>query len=204
MRNAKKLTLISSLILFLLFLGCKEKEHQTEEPTVKPPEQIITVKEAQVMFDNYTNRRVPLIQTYEDSINPKEKFDVARYGYYDYKTIKNYIAFIEQEAKKANVEISTLRFYFSNYPNDTNLKHPRQNSFFILPTTMVDGKEYGFSVLSDDRGNYKAELLKNNFIIEPPTITEEASFLPKISFFKEDVEQSLIINESNISPPPYN
>jgi len=207
----KNLTFIFTLA-FSLLLSCEEREHPPKETPVESPQQIITTKQAQLMFDNYTDRRVPIIQKYEDSINPKEQFDVARYGYYDYKTLKNYIEFIEQEAKKAQVDISTLRFYFSNYSNDSNVKYPRQNSFFIVPTTLAEGKDYGFSVLSDGNGNYKAELLKNNFLIQRTNkvglIKNErtktyASYKPILPFFAEDTT-SLILNESNVIPPPYN
>ncbi|MCK0156412.1 hypothetical protein MWU65_04435 [Cellulophaga sp. F20128] len=200
-----------STFVFSLLLSCEEREHPPKDTPVDPPKQIITTKQAQLMFDNYTDRRVPIIQKYEDSVVPKEQFDVARYGSYDYKTLKKYIEFIEQEAKKAQVDISTLRFYFANYSNDPKAKHPRQNSFFIVPTTNAEGKDYGFSVLSDGNGNYKAELLKNNFLLQPNTklgatkagrTKTYATYMPMLPFFAEDTT-SLILNESNIVPPPY-
>lgn len=208
----KNLTLSFSLALsFLLLFSCNESPSEPKETPVKPPQEIISTKQAQLLFDNYSNKRVPLIQKYEDSINPEKQFDVARYGYYDYKTLKTYMAFIEQEAKKANVDIATVRFYFSNYSDDPKVKHPGQNTFFMIPTTVVDGKDYGFSVLSDGQGNYKAGLLKNNFIIKQnqpigQTTGERtktfASFAPVLPYFYQDTT-SLIMNESNIVPPPY-
>lgn len=223
MKTPKNLTVFSLLLLlsFGLF-SCQDaiKKETTQEQVVKAPKQIISTKQAQEMFDNYTERRVPLIQKYEDSIAPNTKFDVGRYTYYDYKTIKDYIAYIEQEAANAKVDISTLRFYFSNYPNKKNfpdgseVNHPKQNSFFIVPTLNKDGKEYGFYTVSDGQGNSKAELLTKNFIIRKSEMMDnssgrtktEASLSP-FSFLKPVVlfqdETSLILNHSNTIPPPY-
>lgn len=203
----------------MLLIGCQEKPDKPREDIVKAPEQIISTKQAQELFDNYSHKRVPLIQKYEDSLNPEEKFDVARYGYYDYRTIKEYIAYIEQEAKHANVDISTIRFYFANYPDKfkdgESAKHPRQNSFFLVPTLKQDGKEFPFSVVSDGKENYRAKLLKDNFKLQEKGIgamlyernASNASFFPNFfnkpdTFFLDD-EVSLILNEINVVPPPY-
>ena len=150
MKRSGRFNLFSLLPISILFLafGCQEQSEKPKTESVKAPEQIISTNQAQELFDNYSSRRAPLIQKFEDSLNKESRFDVARYGYYDYKTIKKYIAYIEQEAEKAKVEISTLRFYFGNYPNKKQfadgrkVKHPRQNSFFIVPTLKKDGKEY--------------------------------------------------------------
>ena len=138
-----KKTLLSLLVLSTLlfsFNSCAEKmeKEKEEAPEVLAPTQIVQIEQAKEMYENYTDRRLPLIQNYEDSINGgKEKFDVARYVSYDYNTIKQYLAFIEQEAKKSNVEISGLRLYFSNYPdkpffdNKDSILHSRQNSVML-------------------------------------------------------------------------
>lgn len=221
MKKSRRSYLFSLMPLCILFIvGCQEKPHKPREESVKAPEQIISTEQAQELFDNYSHRRVPLIQKYEDSLNEDSKFDVARFGYYDYKTIKRYIAYIEQEAERANVEISTLRFYFGNYPDKfedgRSPKHPKQNSFFLVPTLKQDGKEFPFSVLSDGQGNYKAKLLSNNFKLTKDkkisgvfyrTKKSSASIFPNFfdkptTFFQDD-EESLILNESNMVPPPY-
>ncbi|MCL5245263.1 hypothetical protein M4I21_05555 [Cellulophaga sp. 20_2_10] len=200
---------ILSVSLLIITSSCNEQKKVHEElpepkKEVKPPAQLISTKKAQVLFDAYSERRAPLIQEYEDKLDPSTTFDVARYGYYDLETLKNYISFIEQEAKKANVKISNVRFYLANYPNNEEYKYPKQNTFFIAPTTIVDGKDYAFSVVRDGK-TYKPKLLKDNFIIKPfkQTTTKEASFFPKISFFNDDDEQSLILNETHMVPPPY-
>lgn len=208
MMTNKKKAFYSILTLALLTVtsSCNTPKKEQPEPiaAIKPPSEIISTDKAQTLFDSYSKRRATLIKGFEDTeVDPTSSFDVARYGYYNLKTLKNYIAFIEQEAKKANVEITNVRFYFGNYPKDSKYKHPRQNTFFIAPTTTVDGKDYPFSVITDGK-TYKPKILKGNFLLQPfkQTTTEEASIFPSISFFNDD-EQSLIINHSNMIPPPY-
>ena len=224
MKRSGRFNLFSLLPISILFLafGCQEQSEKPKTESVKAPEQIISTNQAQELFDNYSSRRAPLIQKFEDSLNKESRFDVARYGYYDYKTIKKYIAYIEQEAEKAKVEISTLRFYFGNYPNKQKfkdgraVKHPRQNSFFIVPTLKKDGKEFPFSVVSNGKENYNAKLLKNNFKIskskevgslfyhnEKSSASIFPNFFNKPANLLYDDEGSLILNEIGVVPPPY-
>lgn len=216
-------------ILVLLVSGITScKFNKEQEPTqlpepapVEAPDQIISLAQAKIMYDAYGERRVGLIEKFENEQSPDKKFDVARFGSYDYKTIKAYLSYIEQEAKKANVELSTLRFYFSNYPDQKNfengkeIKHPKQNSFFIIPTTK-DGKneDYAFYIQEDGMGVNTPVLLSDN--LNPikqdnkdskeglGSQKSEASLLPNLStkpMFAKD--KSLILNEANMIPPPY-
>ena len=240
MKNlAKKSSLKPLFILAILIglVGCGEQrakengegQHE-EDQEVKAPDQIISVDQAKKMFENYTKRRAPLIERYEDSINRYEKkskdtFDVARYTYYDYKTIKQYLAYIEQEAKLANVEISTLRFYFSNYPDKPNFEggrkivHPRQNSIFIMPTIKEDGKDFGFYTADGEPGKRKAVLLtyeldeysikgmgaqevgsEKSYATFVPNLSTSTSKGPSINFYGN---RSTILNEGGSAPPPH-
>lgn len=223
-KNFMKLFL-TSLIVFG-FLSCETKKDkkpviEQEVSEVSAPKQIVSVDQAKSMYDAYGERRVGLIEKFENEQSPGEKFDVARFGYYDYNTIKDYLAYIEQEAQKANVEISTLRFYFSNYPDKKTfedgreIKHPKQNSFFIIPTLKDnDNQEYGFYIREEDDGKNVPVLLTDNLDPKKETDSEmqqqnerksEASFLPSSApalFYAKN--KSLIMNESNMTPPPYN
>ncbi len=181
----KSVPLFLLVMILIGFSNCKPKMEEPKMEPVDAPSQIIEVSDAKTMYDRYGERRVPLIQRYEDSINrsgvndkmqqmPKgdrskaqmeeapAKFDVARYVYYDYATIKNYIAYIEQEAKAANVDISTLRFYFSNYSEDPKNVHPRQNSIMLSPTIKKGDRDYLFYI-GDLDGKAEAVLLNDAF-----------------------------------------
>lgn len=220
---------LMGLILLLSLNSCKEQARQEAESKetgeVRAPEQIISVAQAKTMFDQYSKRRAPLIQRYEDSITKGDKeFDVARYTYYDYKTIKQYLAYIEQEAEKAGVEIASLRFYFSNYPdqetfeNGKKVVHPRQNSIFLMPTVNSEGQDYGFFIQEGESGS---EVVLLNGQLEPytpegmglnrkGTYHNQAGFAPNlypVSFGAPaniQGDKSLILNEGNSAPPPYN
>ena len=228
MINVKKNRL--GFIVFVLAAfslnSCAEKKENVqdrEQTEVLAPNQIIPIAEAKGMYDNYSNRRVPLIQKYEDSINDnKEKFDVARYVSYDYETIKQYLAYIEQEAQKANVEISGLRFYFSNYPNEAffpgtkdSLKHPRQNSILLSPTLKRRDRDYLFYVEGDGEQG-QAVLLSDSFgeikgmgNVTESTKTSYASMLPSLNMTTTSStnlygRSSLTMNRGTGAPPPYN
>lgn len=208
--------------------SCAEKveKEKEEAPIVVAPAQIVPVDQAKSMYDNYSERRSPLIQRYEDSINGgEEKFDVARYVSYDYETIKQYLAFIEQEAERTNVEISGLRFYFSNYPNETyfpgskdSIVHPRQNSVMLSPTLKKGDRDYIFYIggtgeqeqavlLSDSFGEIGAKGLGNN---TNETGKSYASFLPSLNTLNSSTSAplfdggSLTMNRGGSAPPPYN
>lgn len=238
-------------LLFLILFGFSNCNPKVEEPAIEPvaaPKQIVEVSEAKDMYDRYGERRVPLIQRYEDSINrgttndkmqqmPKgdankaqmqaspAKFDVARYVYYDYATIKNYIAYIEQEAKAANVEISTLRLYFSNYsdaekfPDGSPVLHPRQNSIMLSPTIKKGKQDYLFYI-GENEGRAEAVLLNDAFgpvdtsgmgaassraeklyasFLFAPSETKTNNALPNYQNGK-----SLSMNRGGGVPPPYN
>ena len=151
---------------------------------------------------------------------------------YNYETVKQYMAFIEAEAAIANVEIGGLRFYFTNYPNaetfsdGTAIRYPRQNSFILLPTTEVDGKQQGFITRTTATGGRTVVLIKDWLQEQQDgapqgqqgqsgkgtkSIGAVGAFKPKflginammganLSFEGDDV--SLLLNESNLVPPP--
>lgn len=242
--------LIVLSIFVLSFNSCAEKMDKEEKVAseVIAPAQIVQIDQAKEMYENYTDRRVPLIQQFEDSINrhsntdkirrekKREKdmemskdgkpFDVARYVSYDYATIKQYLAFIEQEAKKANVEISGLRLYFSNYPkgpkfeNGDSIVHPRQNSIMLSPTLKKGDRDYLFYIggtqaeqqavlLSDSFGEVKAQGMGGNGNGDNKSY---ASFIPSLTNTTTNTTlnssfyagTSLTMNRGQGAPPPYN
>ncbi len=245
-------TFVLMLCISFLSINCKDQKSQNpddkpKQETVERPTQIIEVDVAREQYLTYEKRRVGLIQKYEDSIDgydekgqrPLEqngqqaqqdpndpngaRFDVARYVYWDYKTIKDYLKYIEQEAEAANIEISTLRFYFSNYPpNDKSAVHPRQNSIIITPTLHENNREYIFAIDDRDIKNLKPQLLSDSFVpIDAPQEKgmgqlngeEErsyASFLPFGSTTTNNLAtpymagRSVSMNRGTGAPPPHN
>ncbi|MFI8605594.1 hypothetical protein ACIGCP_14090 [Cellulophaga baltica] len=230
MKRKKNLGLL--FVAFSLLVSCNSEKKPTtpdtepahkelqEEKTkeVKAPEQIISITEAKQDYDNYTKKRAQLIEKIEDPLEDGSKFIASRYGDYDIETVKNYIAYVEQEAKEAGVKVETLRFYFSTYPDKKDfpdhkkVKHPRQNSFFILPTMKVDAMNMGFYIKDLGDGKKEAALIRDYPGIldskmgdtNKKTNKSYASFLTTTTsapiMFSD---QSLIMNKGNMGPPPY-
>ena len=227
MRNLTRLISCTICLFTLVLSSCGERSQEGQDvkkAEVKPPEQIISIEEAKSMYDNYTERRAGLIQHFEDSINIGRKdtaqFDVARYTYYDYKTIKQYLAYIEQEAAAAGVEISSLRFYYSNYPDQQNfangkpIVHPRQNSFFLIPALEVEGEQYAFTTVdTGEAGKKRAVLLTMDLEPYEPDGMGAIDYGPKrshagifslVSYTSPAYANgSTVLNEGNAAPPPF-
>ena len=205
-----------------------EKEYKT--PTKPPTANIISDKDAKRMYKRYTKRRVPMIRHYEDSILKKHKkkdtFDIARYVEWDFETIKKYIAYIEEEAKKSKVELSTLRVYFGNNPNKKKfrngqeVKHPHQNTVFFAPTAKKGNRNALFYLVHDNDGPKKTIFLEDDLSVsqklnglgnvDSSEKNNTASLLPS---FKSTTKKRpkmfldttfLNLNRGGSSPPPYN
>jgi len=221
-KSAARVLLLAFSFLFLTNCEDKPNPNNNNNAEIKAPAQIVPLQEAKVLYKTYEKRRVPLIQRYEDSINAKKidkKFDVARYVQYDYAVIKQYMDYIEQEAKAAKVDISTLRIYFSNYPvGDDSVKHPRQNSVMLSPTINQKGNEYLFYINDSIREAPKAVLLNWDFgplnntqmgALTPKVNVSQASVLPNLANSKSTTTKapfnggkSLTLNRGNSAPPP--
>ncbi|MFS4456105.1 hypothetical protein [Maribacter sp. 2304DJ31-5] len=225
---------ILGISLFIGFINCKERstDQHGKNNEVVAPAQIIPIAQAESFYDNYTKRRVKLIEKYEDSINnskthdqknqmidavkPKDSFIAARYVSYDYKTIKQYMDYVEQEAKKANVDITSLRFYFSNYPNKEKfdngdkIRHPRQNSIMISPALEKNGNEFLFYIANLAGQQNEAVLLSDDFqdldkgtgnTSSENKSAAYASFIPVIAKPVQHNKLSLTMNRGNGFPP---
>ncbi|MAU72082.1 MAG: hypothetical protein CML04_08300 [Pseudozobellia sp.] len=201
---------------------------------------IILPEQARKLYLNYEKRRVSLIQDYEDEIDKRNadkeqkvpktdnqksnnandkdpngaRFDVARYVYYDYEDLKKYMAYIENEAKLAGEELSTLRFYFANYPDQDKFPdgkevvHRRQNSIMMSPTVKRNDKDYIFYTDDAGEGKRRIVLLKNDFQPEgnknqDTNSKSEASLAPSFSSAPIYAPKSTTKNEGNSAPPPY-
>jgi len=208
MKNYQK----AAIALFgttLLFLGACQEESKKEEPTdpkqeeVLPPEGIISLEESKSLYDNYTKNRIGMIEEYEAERSPDKKHTPARFTSFTYDQIKDYMAYVEQEAEEAGVKVASLRLYFANYPDKPDFPdgkkvvHPRQNSIFIVPTTVIEGKEYGFYIGADGKAKKIADAVGAS---NAKAGTAKASFAPNP--FQNDGE-SLNLNHGNSGPPPY-
>lgn len=203
------LKLIYFFLVVLFLVSCQEKKttkQETPEVTniVDPPKQIISNAEAKELFDDYSKEVVPLLENEENTKH------TTRFVEYDYKTLKNYIAYIEQEAKQAeDTEIKSLRFYFGKYPNK---KKKKRNTMFMVPTTQFKGVDYnqGFYIAIDSKGNKTATAINNKVnstgtkvgTTKNSTQKNYASVLPTTNNYLPPSSKSLTMNKGGSGPPP--
>ena len=207
----KTLKAISGIAMAtLLFMGaCQEKpqksrdEQPMEPKVVDAPKQIISLADADSLFVNYEKRRAGIISKFEMGLQDDDAkpFVPTQFVSVDIDVLKQYIAFVEQEAVKGGTKTDSLRIYLGNY-GDTKrgVKKRRRNTVFILPAAQAEGG-YGGIYIGDDG---KAKLIRNFFKGgqegEPRS---KASFMPN---FNTSLMQpgggSLILNDMGSDPPP--
>lgn len=197
-------------VSILLCLGSCQKTPKTDgsrPEEVKPPGGIISLEESKSLYDNYSRNRVEPIQAFELEQNPDAPFVPARFTAFGFEEIKQYISFIEQEAKAANVDISSLRFYFANYPKDPNFPdgrkvvHPRQNSIFIVPTMKVDGSDWGFYIGADGKAKRIKDAKGDKALGKEQGMTSRAGIFASSASWEDP--QSLNLNHGDSGPPPF-
>lgn len=210
--------------LFLFFsvmiatLGCRESARneegktpaaQTVQEQVSAPQQIISLEEAKRLYDTYTRRRTEQIVKTEGPDEEGNPFVPARFAAFDYNTMKQYMAFIEQQAASASVDISGLRFYFGNYGDEeAGPGNSRRNTVFLVPTTRSNGQDYGFYIATGPDGKPVAEPIRNK-VGSPEGSgmggtdnSQERSYAGFAKAALLQQSQSLVLNKGNSGPPP--
>jgi len=135
-----------NVLVFLLtlgFLSCKEntKQNKTEEANqesqtakIKRPRQTIDYKYANELEEEYVNTRYAVINEHLKI----EKGDTREF-WFDLEKLKNYIAYVEQEAEELGYRKLGIRIYNGAYPKDpkgrTNTD-PGYSTVFLVPTGM--------------------------------------------------------------------
>ncbi len=208
---------------------------------------IIQAEQAKTRFENYGEHRGKIIEIYEnngrrfgDSVpqnqqyskdkkqdvkaegqNVEKGFVPVQYTYYEYEKFKKYLKFIEQETKKAGADISTIRIYFANYPenepeDEEDYGKRKRNTVMFVPTIKIDGNESAYYISNDGpEGIPRPYIITDSFVktkktasmgsLDIPRNTNEASLLPNFnsslspSLFYAD--QSVIGNEGSRNPP---
>ncbi|MBT8298943.1 MAG: hypothetical protein KJO52_11485 [Maribacter sp.] len=211
------LLLISALVFSSYSCNEQGKKPQTEDqPIIKAPDNIISLGQADSIYNNYSKHRVSVIEGYEMKERaPEENFKASRFVDFDYQMLKDYIAYVDQEAKNAGVQkVKTMRLYFANYPNKDNFPdgkkviHKRQNSIFMLPTLDKGGENYGFYVGADGKAkliiDWKTQNNKGMGFNEEPINKSYAGFIPNNFALNSNLQggKSLTLNYGGSGPPP--
>lgn len=187
----------------------EKMDTQTEEEIVAPKE-IISLESAKSIYDNYSKFRAPVIKSFEtQERSPDETFEVARFVSFDFETVKQYIAYVEQESKKVGVKPNGLRFYFANYPDKERFSdgkkviHPRQNSIFVLPTLKEGNDDWGYYIGDDGKAKLIKDWVKTNELDKNGADKSKASFMPNFNANLMQGGGSLVMNRSGSGPPPH-
>ncbi|MFD2585957.1 hypothetical protein ACFSQJ_03385 [Croceitalea marina] len=207
MKNNQKWVLALSSILILVATSCLEKpkeekeKHEQEEEITKAPEGIITLAEADTLYVNYTKNRADAILEFETNRQEEEEakpFIPSRFVSFNVKDLKSYIAYVEKKAKAGGTEVDSLRVYLGNYgTKKKGWKKKNRNTVFFVPAAQVDGDYGGIYIGADG----SAKLLYDYWSNEIKSQKSKASILPSLNtLFYQD--ESLILNEGGLSPPP--
>lgn len=207
----KTLKIISgfAMVTLLLMGACVEKsEKPKDEPPAAPeivyaPKQIISLADADSLYENYSKRRTECVMNFEMGMQDDDDkpFVPTRFVSFDLDVIKNYIAYIEQEAKKGGTKVDGLRIYLGNYGDtEKGWKKKRRNTVFIVPEAEAEGGSGGIYIGKDG----EAKLIRNLFNAgQESEPRSKASFMPSLNTnLVQPGGKSLTLNFGQGGPPP--
>ncbi|MDO5981469.1 hypothetical protein [Flavivirga spongiicola] len=109
-------------IMTLFFQSCKEKPQKIEKP-----EQTIDYKYANHLEEEYKNTRGAIIKKYLEIEDTRE-------FWFELEKLKEYIAYVEQEAETLGYKNLGIRIYNGAYPKDKKYPDPGYSTVFLVPT----------------------------------------------------------------------
>jgi len=196
-----------SLLIFLaittVLISCGDKKpHQQDvEPTKEMLAHLIETEKAVAFYKNYEKQRLNLLKDSLRAIYKDEKFNDTRRVWFDLKTLKNYIAYVEKRSAENHINPEGLQFYFSVYGNEKGVRKNHQ-TFFIAPTTKKDGVQSGYTLETIDE---KTQPLFLKSILNSGRYSpSQSKQMDKASFFSLTAVQDdhgLLYNDGTASPP---
>ncbi len=206
MKTLKMMALCYIGVLF--FASCEQMPTAAEEPApIVAPDIIIPVQEAENMYHRYGEDRANLIEAninIDDQGNPIASDDPAyvqatRSLTVDYKQLKQYLAFIEQEAASTKTDITGLRIYLAQYgPSKNN----GRSTVFLNPV-----KQYGDGGISDDVAfaiDKSGKEPKAVYVDQCFKVPSQRSNQANLTMPVQGNIQSLAGNDFPFRPPPTN
>ncbi|WP_299678116.1 hypothetical protein [uncultured Dokdonia sp.] len=167
-----------------LFLSCEEDNSIVNETansiTTLPPKNIIPVTDANIMYQEYGAERAKFLEENLIKKSSLNSYQATRTFMLDFQTLKQYITYIEQESLNAGVNIESLGFYFSKYPDNNgklSFEIKNQNAgaetLFLNPmaTFNTDSESVSYAIQKKKNGESRAvpvgevlKLIKNKEI----------------------------------------
>jgi len=193
----KTIKLLALLFVSAIILeGCNEKPEQPSEGgSIPPPKIIIDVQEAEDMYHRYGKDIAPILEKNNPNLKATRSLSI------DYKTLKDYLAFIDQEAGEADsTEITGLRIYFAKYDDSLN---DGRATVFLNPIMEAGQKgdirdDVAFAIKTD--GNKSTAVPVGKLIKIPSEKSNRADLTMPI----QNGVQSLAGNSLPWNPPPKN
>ena len=186
------------LISFTILISSCEKPAHAEKDDISQKDiqamienHIIDLKDAAKAYDKYSKQRVKILK---DTLKKKygADFNDTRNVWFDIKTIKAYIKYIEDNTSEAE----GFQFYFSVNP-DNNGKQKNHQTFFIAPT--VENVINGDTIQS----GYTVKDGKRIFLYEAFKKYSESNQInvQKASFFSAVQGGGYLFNSGKENPP---
>lgn len=144
MKPKNKLLYIFLGTTLLLFSSCVGTQN------VEKPKQAISYEKAKVLQEEYNRTRANFLNEYLRSkgVLKKENEEDVRDVWFDLKVLKQYIAYVEAEAKKQGHKNLGLRVVLGAYPNNLKYPDPGFATVFFMPTYKKDYNPKKASLLS--------------------------------------------------------
>ncbi len=188
----------------LLTFSCQEQQAKSEPLTeqlemITAPENIISVQEAEMLFTNYKKNRISIIEEAENANveEDQEAYMATTSITFDFEMMKQYMAYIEQQAKTAQTNIKGLRVYFGQYGDSKKAKYPKAETVFFNPTMMDGNDEVSFAIQELDEKSVSVPVGK---IVNNRKLEGRAN----LTLVVQSETTSLAGNAGSRRPPPMN
>ncbi len=202
LKFSKRITFLMCFVFTAFIISCnnsQKPDQENEEPSKELLSHLIKLDDAVVMYKNYEEQRIAITKDTLQKLYNDNKFEDTRTVWFDLKTIKDYIAFVEKKSAENHIKPDGLKFYFSVYPNNKGLGDEKNHqTFFIAPTTKKDSKQSGYTLVKEG-DNEKVVYLKDAL---NKNQTQQNRKVNKASFFTTIVQNDgLLLNRGGGTPP---
>jgi hypothetical protein len=172
MKTLKNLFVL--MLMVVLVVGCNKGP--SSEYHGKPKE-TISLERAHEMY-----------QAYQERFNALTEFrngnEDSRYGWHSIEFYKDYIAYLEHEAKKVKIEVSGIRMYYVAYPKDAAAGQQQDYQTYIFVPTYYDKKT------------------NSHIAFDPLHVDKEGNPLPIHEIITKGVQRKNGVSMVLVSAPP--
>jgi hypothetical protein len=146
LKKPQLLLFLASLLTVFLFSAC--------EKIIDPPQQIISIEEANRFEEEFKNTRSAVLDS-------ALGFQDTRDFWFSLDSLKQYIAYVEQQGELRGKKNLGIRIYYAAYPPNSNYPDPGYATVFLVPTAQERGlsTQRGFLPIDEDDLNQNIDSL---------------------------------------------